>query len=157
MPKITPWLWFDTQAQEAAEFYVSIFPNSSIDKIDHYGAENPEREGQVITVLFTLDGHRFAALNGGPEFRFTEAVSFEVECADQAELDHYWDRLTTDGGKEVQCGWVADRFGLSWQVTPRRLNELLADPDRAKVQRVMEKMLSMVKLDIEPLEAAARG
>jgi predicted 3-demethylubiquinone-9 3-methyltransferase (glyoxalase superfamily) len=156
MPRITPWLWFDGQALEAAEFYVSVFPNSSIVRVDRYGAEPPERAGQVLTVLFTLDGKEFAALNGGPQFPFTEAVSFEIECADQAELDHYWGRLS-DGGAEVQCGWLRDRYGLSWQVVPRRFIELTQDRDPQVVERVMAQMLTMVKLDIEPLEAAARG
>src|SRR5436309_3116052 len=124
--KITPFLWFDTEAEEAAEFYISLFPNSAIESVSRYGDEPPGRKGQVMVVSFRLDGRRFMALNGGPEFPFTEAVSFYVNCESQAEVDDLWKRLT-DGGEEGQCGWCKDRFGVSWQVIPSRLGELIGD------------------------------
>lgn len=145
MPKITPMLWFDGQAETAAELYTSIFPNSKI--ID----ANP------ATVTFILDGAEFTALNGGPMYRFTEAVSFVVPCADQAEVDHYWNALLADGGEEGQCGWLKDRFGLSWQVVPTALFELLGDPDPERAQRATQAMLTMRKLDIAELRRAADG
>jgi len=148
-------LWFDTQAEQAAQFYISVFPNSSIDDVMYYGPENPAREGTVLLVSFTLDGQKFAALNGGPEFTFDEAVSFEIRCADQAEVDHWWTTLTADGGQESRCGWLKDKFGLSWQVVPSRLLELFADPNRARAQRAMEAMLRMGKIDIATVESAA--
>jgi predicted 3-demethylubiquinone-9 3-methyltransferase (glyoxalase superfamily) len=156
MPAIQPWLWFDTEAAEAAAFYVSVFPNSAVLRTDHYGPDVPGRGGQVTSVLFRLDGQTFGAINGSAEFPFTEAVSFLIDCGDQEEVDYYWSRLT-EGGKEVQCGWLADRYGVSWQVVPRRLDELLADPDPARAQRATAAMMSMVKLDIAALEAAADG
>ena len=155
MPKPTPYLWFDTKGQVAAEFYCSVFPNSRIVKISKYGQAGPRPAGDVMTVEFELDGQRFVALNGGPEFTFNEAVSFEIECQDQAEVDRYWSALTADGGEEGPCGWVKDKFGLSWQVTPRRLNELIADPDQSRGQRAMAAMLQMKKIDIAAVEAAA--
>jgi predicted 3-demethylubiquinone-9 3-methyltransferase (glyoxalase superfamily) len=156
MPKITPWLWFDTQGEEAAEFYTSLFPNSKIVEVTRYGSANPRQEGTVMTVLFTLDGQRVGALNGGPQYTFNEAVSFMVECADQDEVDRYWDALS-EGGEEGPCGWLKDRFGLSWQIVPKALPELLGDPDREKAQRVMAAMLKMRKIEIAGLEAAAQA
>ena len=154
MPKITPCLWFDTQGEEAAEFYTSIFPNSRIVDVAHYGEAGPRDAGTVMVVKFELDGQEFVALNGGPEFTFDEAISFQIDCADQDEVDRYSEALT-DGGEQGPCGWVKDRFGLSWQVVPARLIELLADPDEAKAQRAMAAMLEMRKIDIAAVEAAA--
>ena len=157
MPAIVPHLWFDTRALEAAEFYVSVFPDSRIVDVQRYGAWGGEREGTVVTVDFELDGTRFTGINGGPEFTFDEAVSFMVPCADQAEVDHYWDALLAGGGTPSQCGWLVDRFGLSWQVGPRRLDELLRDPDPARAERTAAAMMRMAKLDVAALEAAADG
>jgi predicted 3-demethylubiquinone-9 3-methyltransferase (glyoxalase superfamily) len=154
MPKVTPWLWFDTEGQEAAEFYTSVFPNSKITEVTHFGSAGPRPEGTVMTVAFELDGRQFAALNGGPQFRFNEAVSFMVSCKDQEEVDYYWEKLS-EGGEQGPCGWLKDRYGLSWQIVPTALDELLADPDREKAQRVMEAMLGMGKIEIEGLEGAA--
>ena len=156
MPRITPNLWFDTQALEAAEFYVSIFPNSSIGEITHYIEGSPGPAGTVQTVNFTLDGQPFTGINGGPQFTFSEAVSLLIDCADQAELDYYWEKLT-DGGEPVQCGWLRDRYGLSWQVVPAGWEALMNDPDPDRVARATAAMLGMVKLDIAALEAAADG
>jgi predicted 3-demethylubiquinone-9 3-methyltransferase (glyoxalase superfamily) len=154
MPKITPFLWFDTESEEAAEFYTSVFPNSKILEVARYGSAGPRPEGMVMTVSFELDGQSFVALNGGPDFTFNEAISFEVDCDTQEEVDTYWSKLS-DGGEEGPCGWLKDRFGVSWQIVPRILMELLADPDRDKSQRVMQAMMSMKKIEIEPLERAA--
>jgi predicted 3-demethylubiquinone-9 3-methyltransferase (glyoxalase superfamily) len=154
MPKPTPWLWFDTEGEEAATFYTSVFPNSKIADVAHYGSAGPRPEGSVLTVAFEFDGQEFVALNGGPEFTFNESVSFLVECESQDEVDRYWSELSA-GGEEGPCGWLKDRFGLSWQVVPMRLNELLADPDREKSQRVMSAMLEMKKIDVAALERAA--
>lgn len=155
MPKITPCLWFDTQGEQAAEFYTSIFPNSSIKEVSRYGEAGPGVAGSVMTVTFELDGQEFVALNGGPQFTFNEAISFQIDCTTQEEVDHYWGRLS-DQGQEGPCGWVSDRFGVSWQVVPRLLIELLSDTDAATSQRVMKTMLGMKKLDIAALEAAAQ-
>ena len=154
MPKQIPCLWFDGQAEQAAQQYVSIFPNSKITGITHYGSATPDEEGQVLTVSFVLDGTEYVGLNGGPQFTFTEAVSFQIFCADQDEVDHYWNALV-DGGQESQCGWLKDRFGLSWQVIPTALPELLSDPDAERAQRAMKAMLGMQKLDVAQLRAAA--
>ena len=154
MPKITPCLWFDTQGEEAAEFYTSIFPNSRIVDVARYGEAGPRDPGTVMVVKFELDGQELVALNGGPEFTFDEAISFQIDCADQEEVDRYSEALT-DGGEQGPCGWVKDRFGLSWQVVPARLIELLGDPDEAKAQRAMAAMLEMRKIDIAAVEAAA--
>ena len=154
MPKITPCLWFDTQGEEAARFYTSIFPNSRIVDIAHYGEAGPRDAGTVMVVKFELDGQEFVALNGGPEFTFDEAISFQIDCADQEEVDRYSEALT-DGGEQGPCGWVKDRFGLSWQVVPKRMIELLSDPDEAKAQRAMAARLEMRKIDIAAVEAAA--
>ncbi len=156
--KITPHLWFDGDAEAAAEFYVSLFPDSRIDAVHRSAGDNPStRKGEVLLVQFTLAGRPYAGINGGPQFSFTEAVSLQIDCADQAEVDHYWHALIAGGGSESQCGWCKDRFGLSWQVFPRRLGELLASPDRAAAERTMQAMLQMQKLDVALLEAAARG
>ena len=154
MPSITPCLWFDTEGEEAAALYTSVFPNSRITRTTHYGSAGPRAEGTVMTVEFELDGHAFVALNGGPEFTFDEAISFAVDCSTQDEVDAYWKALS-EGGEEGPCGWVKDRFGLSWQIVPTRLKELLADPDRERSQRVMAAMLGMRKLEIAELERAA--
>jgi predicted 3-demethylubiquinone-9 3-methyltransferase (glyoxalase superfamily) len=154
MPTITPCLWFDTEGEDAARHYTSIFPNSRIIDIAHYGDAGPREAGTVMTVSFELDGKPFMALNGGPDFTFNEAISFEIECETQAEVDEYWARLG-DGGEHGPCGWLKDRFGVSWQVVPRRLNELIRDPDPAVAQRVMAAMLQMRKIDVAALEDAA--
>ncbi len=152
--KITPFLWFDHQAEEAAKFYASIFPNSKVVKVTRYGSVGPGPAGSVMTVDFQLDGQSFIALNGGPIYKFTEAVSFVVSCQTQEEVDSYWEKLSADGG-EVQCGWLKDKFGLSWQIVPTQLWELLSNPDPEKSQRVMKAMLEMKKLDIRVLQQAA--
>ena len=156
MNKISPFLWFDTQAEEAAKFYVSLFDNSRIVSTARYGEAGPGAPGTVMTVEFELEGVSFIALNGGPQFHFTEAVSFSVDCESQAEVDKFWDALS-DGGEPGPCGWIKDRFGLSWQINPRILGQLLSDPDRAKAKRVMEAMLTMKKIVIADLERAAAG
>ena len=155
--KITTCLWFDTEGGEAAQFYCSLFPSSRIVGVSHYGEAGPRPAGTVLTVDFELDGRPYVALNGGPEYRFTEAVSFQISCTDQDEVDRYWTALTADGGEEGPCGWVKDRFGLSWQVVPTALPELLSDPDRERANRAMAAMLQMKKLDIATLRAAADG
>jgi predicted 3-demethylubiquinone-9 3-methyltransferase (glyoxalase superfamily) len=157
MQKITPMLWFDKEAEEAANFYVSVFKNSKVRKIARYPSGTPGEAGSVMTVEFTLDGQDFTGLNGGPHFKFSEAISLVISCDDQAEVDHYWDRLIAGGGQPSQCGWLKDRYGLSWQVTPRRLIELGSDPDTAKAGRVMAAMMQMGKIDIAKLEEAAAG
>jgi predicted 3-demethylubiquinone-9 3-methyltransferase (glyoxalase superfamily) len=157
MQKITPFLWFDGQAEEAAKLYTSTFRNSKLGKVTRYGDAGPGPAGSVLTVSFEIEGTEFTALNGGPTYQFTPAVSFVVNCETQDEVDHYWDKLAADGGKEVQCGWLTDKFGVSWQIIPTILPRLLNDPDPAKANRVMQSMLQMVKLDIGKLEAAARG
>lgn len=154
MQKISPFLWFDTQAEEAANFYVSIFKNAKITKIARCGEAGPGPQGSVMTVGFELEGQSFTALNGGPLFKFNEAISFVVDCGTQEEVDHYWDKLLA-GGQAQQCGWLKDRYGLSWQIVPRILIELMSGPDPAAAQRVMQAMLGMVKLDIAGLKRAA--
>lgn len=156
MKTITPFLWFDSKAEEAAEFYASIFPDSHVDGVSRYGEAGPGPAGSAMTVAFTLLGHPYLALNGGPVFSFTPAVSFVVDCADQAEVDRYWSLLSA-GGVEGQCGWLTDRFGLSWQVVPEALGRLLGDPDPARAKRATEAMLTMKKLVVAELEAAAEG
>jgi predicted 3-demethylubiquinone-9 3-methyltransferase (glyoxalase superfamily) len=160
LQKITPFLWFDTQAEEAAKFYTSIFENSRIDGITRYDEASAKAAGRpvgsVLTVAFELDGQRFTALNGGPVFKFTEAISFVVHCQTQAEVDHFWGRLS-DGGQEVQCGWLKDRFGVSWQVVPTVLPAMLQDKDPEKAKRVMAAMLTMKKLSVEGLKKAYAG
>jgi predicted 3-demethylubiquinone-9 3-methyltransferase (glyoxalase superfamily) len=156
MPSITPSLWFDNNLEEAAAFYTSIFPNSKVETIYRATDTGPGSPGDVISGTFVLDGQRFLGINGGPHFRFTEAVSFMINCKDQDEVDYYWDRLV-DGGEESQCGWLKDRFGLSWQVTPDRLLELLNDPDPARAAAATKAMHGMRKIVIAELEAAADG
>jgi predicted 3-demethylubiquinone-9 3-methyltransferase (glyoxalase superfamily) len=153
MQKITPFLWFDGNAEEAANFYASIFANSKIVNICRYGEAGPGPEGSVMTVEFQLEGQDFIALNGGPQFKFTEAISFSVNCETQEEVDKFWEKLS-DGGEEGPCGWLKDRYRLSWQVNPTVLGEMLSDPDPAKAQRVMEAMLQMKKIDIRRLRQA---
>ena len=159
MPTITPNLWFDGQAVEAAEFWTSIFPDSRIDRINRSPADYPGggRKGDIVTVDFTLSGQPFTGINGGPDFTFDEAISFLIDCEDQAEVDRYWDALTADGGEPSQCGWLKDRFGVSWQVVPHRLQELVDSEDRAGAERATQAMLRMSKLDVAELEAAFRG
>lgn len=158
MDKITPTLWFDGDAEEAARFYTSLIPDSRIESIDRSPGETPSGpKDMVLTVNFMLAGRSFQGLNGGPDFKFNEAVSFTIDCADQAEVDRYWAALTADGGEESVCGWLKDRFGVSWQVVPRRLPELLNSPDREAAARVLEAMLKMVKIDVAALERAARA
>jgi predicted 3-demethylubiquinone-9 3-methyltransferase (glyoxalase superfamily) len=154
--KITPNLWFDTEAEEAADFYTSVFKNSRIVNVAHYTEAGPRPAGTVMTVEFELDGQRFVGINGGPQFTFDEAVSFQISCEDQDEVDYYWERLT-EGGEEGPCGWLKDRFGLSWQVVPTGMAELFDDPDPERARRAMQAMLQMRKLDIEALQRAADG
>jgi len=156
--KITPNLWFDDQAEEAARFYVSVFKDSAITHVSHYGSGAQKPEGTVLTVEFTLAGQRFTALNGGPQYTFNPAVSFLVQCPTQEEVDYFWERLT-DGGDEAaqMCGWLADRYGVSWQVIPDQLVEYMTDPDPEKAQRTMQAMLQMKKLDVAALKAAHDG
>ena len=154
MPRITPNLWFDTQGKEAAEFYVSVFPNSEIRNVTYYGEAGPGPAGTVLTVDFVLDGQAFTAINGGPQFTFDEAISMLITCADQDEVDYYWTKLS-EGGEEGQCGWLKDRYGLSWQVCPAGMEEFLSDPNDERGQRAMQAMLGMKKIDIAALRAAA--
>ena len=156
LQKIVPNLWFDTQAEDAANHYVSIFENSRIVAIAHYNEAGPREAGTVMTVEFELDGQRFVGINGGPEFTFDEAVSFQISCETQEEIDYYWDRLS-EGGSEGPCGWLKDSYGLSWQVVPTGMEELFADPDPGRARRAMEAMLKMGKLDIAALRSAADG
>jgi predicted 3-demethylubiquinone-9 3-methyltransferase (glyoxalase superfamily) len=153
---ITPCLWFDGNAEAAVRFYASVFANSSVDDVQRSTVDYPGgKEGSVLMIKFTLAGLTYLALNGGPHDRFNDAISLSVDCEDQAEVDRLWTALTADGGKAVQCGWLKDKFGLSWQIIPRRLPELLSDPNPAKARRVMQAMMQMVKIDIAELEAAA--
>lgn len=154
MPRITPNLWFDSEGLEAAEFYVSVFPNSEITAVTHYTDAGPGPEGTVLTVEFVLDAQQITAINGGPQFTFDEAISMLVNCADQKEIDYYWDKLS-EGGEEGQCGWLKDKYGLSWQVAPAGMAEMLNDPDKARAKRGMRAVLGMKKLDIAAIHAAA--
>jgi predicted 3-demethylubiquinone-9 3-methyltransferase (glyoxalase superfamily) len=156
VPAIIPNLWFDTEAEQAAEFYLSVFPNSRVVSVARYPEGAPGPAGSVMSVEFELDGQRFVGINGGPVFTFSEAVSFQISCRDQDEVDRYWAALT-DGGEESQCGWLKDRFGLSWQVVPEGMDEIFADPDAGRAQRAMQAMLGMRKLDVAALRAAADG
>jgi predicted 3-demethylubiquinone-9 3-methyltransferase (glyoxalase superfamily) len=156
MPKITPNLWLDTEAEEAASFYVSVFPNSRIVDVARYTEAGPREAGMVMTVEFELDGHRFVAINGGPEFHFDEAISFQIDCETQDDIDRYWERLS-EGGEEGHCGWLKDRYGLSWQVVPTGMEELFSDPDPQRAERAMQALLGMGKLDIAALRSAADG
>jgi predicted 3-demethylubiquinone-9 3-methyltransferase (glyoxalase superfamily) len=154
--KITPNLWFDTEAEEAAEFYISVFPNSRIVNVARYTESGPREAGTVMTVEWELDGNRFVGINGSPQFKFDEAVSFQITCETQEDVDHYWERLS-EGGREGQCGWLTDRFGLSWQVVPTGMEVVFGDPDPKKAERAMAAMLKMSKLDIAELRRAADG
>jgi predicted 3-demethylubiquinone-9 3-methyltransferase (glyoxalase superfamily) len=154
MPRITPNLWFDTQSEEAAEFYVSVFPNSKITNVLYYGEAGPRPAGTVLTVDFVLDGQEYTAINGGPQFTFDEAISLLINCADQDEVDYYWAKLS-EGGEEGPCGWLKDKYGLSWQVVPGGMVALLSDPDTARAQRAMSAMLGMKKIDLAAIYAAA--
>lgn len=156
MQRIVPFLWFDSNAEEAANFYVSIFKNSKIVNTSRYGEAGPGPRGSVMVVTFELDGQELMALNGGPQFKFSEAISLLINCKDQDEVDHYWEKLSA-GGQEVQCGWLKDKFSLSWQVFPTILGELLTDKDPGKRERVMKAMLQMKKIDIAGLKRAAEG
>ena len=153
MKKITPFLWFDDKAEEAMNFYVSIFKNSKVGSVTRYGEAGPGPKGSVMTATFTLDGQDFIALNGGPHFKFTEAISFSVDCKTQEEVDQFWEKLSA-GGQKSRCGWLKDKYGLSWQIVPTVLSELLADKDAKKSKKVMEAMLKMDKLDIKTLKQA---
>lgn len=155
--KITTFLWFDNNAEEAAKFYVSVFKNSRILETSHYTEVGPGPKGSVMTISFELDGQQFTALNGGPQFKFTEAISLVVNCQSQEEVDYYWDKLREGGGQEVECGWLKDKFGLFWQIVPEALMRLLNDSDQAKVNRVMQAMMQMKKLDIKKIEQAANA
>jgi predicted 3-demethylubiquinone-9 3-methyltransferase (glyoxalase superfamily) len=156
MPRITPNLWFDTEGEDAAEFYVSVFPNSKITNMTRYGDAGPGPAGTVLTVDFLLDGQEYTAINGGPNFTFDEAISLLINCDDQEEVDYYWDKLS-EGGEESQCGWLKDKFGLSWQVVPGGMAEVLNDPDPERSERAMKAMLGMKKVDVAALRAAADG
>jgi len=155
MPEIIPNLWFDTEAEEAAAFYVGLFPNSRVTAVARYTEAGPREEGMVMTVAFELDGRRLVAINGGPELTFNEAVSLQIAVETQEELDHYWDALTADGGEEGPCGWCKDRFGLSWQVAPRWMDDVVAGDDAARATRLMRAMFTMKRLDLAALERAA--
>ncbi|MDQ6624226.1 MAG: VOC family protein [Verrucomicrobiota bacterium] len=157
MQRITPFLWFDTQAEEAARFYASIFKNSKIVGITHYGDDGPGPKGSVMTVAFELNGEKFVALNGGPHFKFTEAVSFVINCETQDEIDYFWEKLTADGGSEVQCGWLKDKFGLSWQVVPEVFWKWAEERDSAGFERAMHALMEMKKLDLPTLQRAYAG
>lgn len=156
MDAITPCLWFDTEAEEAAQFYTSVFPDSRIVRVSHYGSAGPRPEGMVMEVEFELSGRSFLALNGGPDFTFTEAISLQADCKDQSEVDRLWETLS-DGGEEGPCGWLKDRYGVSWQIVPSVLYELIADPDPERAQRAIAAMLQMGKIDIAEIERAADG
>ena len=157
MQKITPFLWFNDNADEAIKFYTSVFKNSKLINASYYGDAGPGPKGTIMTATIELEGQRFSALNGGPHFKFTEAISLLVHCKTQEEVDYYWEKLTADGGQESQCGWLKDKFGLSWQITPDELLKVWTEGDPAKAQRVMQAMMTMKKLIIEDLEAAAAG
>jgi len=154
--KITPFLWFDGQAEEAANFYVSIFKNSKIGRVNRYGDHGPGPKGSVMIATFQIDGQDFIALNGGPQFKFSPAISFVVNCETQAEVDHFWEKLS-DGGTIQQCGWLQDKFGISWQIVPTALGKLMSDPDPQKTSRVMQALMQMIKIDIQGLQQAYRG
>jgi predicted 3-demethylubiquinone-9 3-methyltransferase (glyoxalase superfamily) len=157
MQKITPFLWFDNQAEEAANFYVSIFKNSKVTGLSRYGDTGPGPKGSVMVAEFELDGQQFSALNGGPQFKFTEAISLMVNCESQEEVDYFWEKLAEGGGQEVECGWLKDKYGLAWQITPTKLIEYLKDDDQEKVDRVMAAMMKMKKIDIAMLVRAYEG
>jgi predicted 3-demethylubiquinone-9 3-methyltransferase (glyoxalase superfamily) len=152
--KITPFLWFDTQAEEAAKFYLSVFKDGKITATTYYGLDGPGPKGSVMTVTFEINGQDFVALNGGPNFKFTEAISFVINCESQKEVDYYWEKLVAGGGEHVECGWLKDKYGLCWQVVPTALFDMIQDADRARVQRVMKAMMQMTKLDLAKLQHA---
>lgn len=154
MQKITPFLWFDSQAEEAMNFYTSIFKDSKIGSVSRYSPEGKGQSDTVMTASFTINGMEFIALNGGPQFRFNESISFVINCSNQEEVDYYWERLTSEGGQESMCGWLKDKFGVSWQVVPIQLSKLMSDPDKAKAGRVMQALLKMRKISISELEQA---
>ena len=157
MPKITPFLWFDDQAEAAVEFYLSVFPDSRITQVTRYSEAGPGPTGAVMTMQFELDGHEFVALNGGPvHYGFDESISFVIDCATEQEVDHYWEALT-DGGEEIACGWLKDRYGVRWQVVPSELSSVLGDPDRERADRAMQAMMTMKKLDVRAMRRAADG
>lgn len=156
-PAITPFLWFDDDLEDAVAFYKTVFPDVKMWGVTRYGEAGPGPKGKVMSASFSIAGQTFGAVNGGPVFQFNESVSFVIDCKDQAEIDHYWSKLTANGGQESQCGWLKDPFGVSWQVVPTRLAKMLADPDPAKAGRAMRAMLQMRKLDLATLEAAYRG
>jgi predicted 3-demethylubiquinone-9 3-methyltransferase (glyoxalase superfamily) len=156
MQKITPFLWFNDQAEEAANFYVSLFKDSKVDTVTRYGDSGPGPKGSVMTVTFTLAGEEFIALNGGPQFTFTEAISFVVNCETQQEIDSYWDKLS-EGGQQIECGWLKDRYGLAWQIVPTYLGEVMKEKDQAKMDRTMKAVMKMKKLDVAGLKKAAEG
>ena len=156
-PKIHPFLWFDTQAEEAMNFYCGVFDNATIGTVNRYPESMPGMGGKVMTAEFDIEGLHITALNAGPQFKFNEAISLYVDCADQAEVDRYWHALIADGGEESMCGWLKDRFGLSWQIVPRQLTELMSDPDREKANRTVQAMLQMRKIVVADLEKAAAG
>lgn len=155
--QIIPNLWFDTEAEEAANFYISVFKDGRILSVSHYTEGSPREAGMVMTVEWEVDGNRFVGINGGPNFKFDEAVSFQITCEDQDEVDYYWDALTADGGEEGQCGWLKDKFGLSWQVVPKGMEEVFSNPDPEAAKRAMQAMLKMKKLDVAALRDAADG
>ncbi len=155
--KIRPFLWFDGNAEEAVNFYLSVFPDARLGEVSRYGEGMPMPAGTVLVANFTLFGQEFGAINAGPEFKFTEAISFMIDCKDQPEVDYYWDKLTADGGEPSQCGWLKDKYGLSWQVVPSALGELMTDPDPAKANRVTQALMQMSKIDVAKLEAARDG
>lgn len=157
MQKIKPFLWFDDQAEEAMNFYTSVFEDSKVIGVSRYGEAGPGEPGSVMIASFEIEGQRFTALNGGPRFKFTEAISFEIDCETQEEVDYLWESLTSGGGEESMCGWVRDKYGLSWQVVPRILGELMGDEDREKAKRVTEAMLGMRKIEIAELQRAYEG
>lgn len=154
MPKITPFLWFDDKAEEAAKFYTSVFRNSKMGEVRRYGDAGPGPKGSVMIASFSIEGVEFTALNAGPQFKFNESISFVVHCKTQEEVDEYWEKLTADGGQESQCGWLKDKFGMSWQITPDRLLELIGDKDPGRSQRAMQAMMQMKKIDIAKIEQA---
>jgi len=157
MQKITTFLWFDNNCEEAVKFYTSIFKNSKIESMTYYPEEMPEMKGKVLTAVFWLDGMKFMALDGGPIFKFTEAISLYVECEDQEEVDRLWSTFTADGGSESQCGWLKDKYGMSWQIIPKKMGEMMSDPDHEKSGRVMQAMMKMKKIELPVLEAAYEG
>ena len=157
MHKISPCLWFDKEAEQAMNFYLSVFKDGKAGEVLRYGENAPMPAGTVLTATFEIEGMRFIALNGGPHFKFNEAISLSIDCQSQAEVDYFWDKLTADGGQPSQCGWLKDKYGVSWQVVPARMIELLKDPDAGRANRAMQAMMTMTKIDVAKIEAAANG